>query len=339
MRNALKIAFFGASVTAQGIARNGDLNGYVDHFQKLCGTNISVVKHGFGSCQFHSMGRYALLSILLLKPDILVLEWHTTGEEKHSIEQWAKTLILCLACNVIPIVLVLPHLRLSPELQKYSSISSISSILEEGGIGRVIDLRYLVDKEGEILFRDVVHTNPFGASIYAAQLYASIRDIINKRLEHRESSIFPWQAKDFYEKDFSRILFSTLDSETIISTLRPLSIYNPFHECCEVSFWGRKGPVTPNIDIISSCQDVKPETKQVFDQWCYYERESALFAHEVRPAETVIIRARESIVDRHHTCPMLYSEQYKALAPYKHTQLRLCSSKLFYTYSGYLSFL
>jgi ABC-type Fe3+-hydroxamate transport system substrate-binding protein len=74
-----KIIFFGASVTHQK-----GTSGYFDNLSLLVGKDADLSRITFPSSEFCNAGFYNIDTVVSLKPDIVFLEWSTTGEKIYD---------------------------------------------------------------------------------------------------------------------------------------------------------------------------------------------------------------------------------------------------------------
>jgi FkbM family methyltransferase len=304
----LIISFFGASVTAQGESRNGEVNGYFSHIKKnnSLGNRVELRKHAYGSNQFYAIGKYELATVLQEKPDVLFFEWHTTGEESHSVDQWQASVELCKTCGCIPIILVLPKINADPTSQKYQ----ILDILKDEAL--ILDIRQLTGDNLNELLRDGAHTNPKGGAFYADV----ISDFIKSKLLHTafknaeaQAKVSPWLAPVFYSHKMKKIAYNKLQLCQQISHKNSLAILNPSRFDAEYGFWGTKGPTTANAFVRSSAS-TKEVKLDCMDQWCFYSRSSLLFKVTVPAGETLSITSRGDLATLINVCPKAFEQPY-----------------------------
>ncbi len=259
----MHIHCFGASVTAQSVARNGDMNGYVDCLSAMCKTNhVKVTRSAFGSCQFYNMGKFAFNSCLEGSPDILMFDWHTTGEHNHSISQWVSIVRACLLKGTLPVILVLPRRDIDLSLQKYHILNLLNSI------SLVIDLSNL--KDYEVILRDVVHTTEKGAISYAHLVWDSIKCLaLNSDALLRQICVYASALASFSDYECS-VQYSCHPIPAFASHLDQTSrLIVGLSSPSDVGVWGTKDFQVGDIKLWEPFKS-KSTIYQVFDQWCYY---------------------------------------------------------------------
>jgi hypothetical protein len=323
----IRVCFFGASVTAQGEARNGDKNGYVSHLQDLLSHlgHVKIEKHAFGSNQFYAIGKYALASILHSMPDIIFFEWHTTSEESHSIHQWVCSLQLAKKCGSEPVVLVLPRRNSDPAAPKYRILKDLTDYAS------VLDLRHLGDEQSDVIFRDTVHTTSRGGYLYATKIGGFLESTILPKMLSRESYIMqtPWLVPEFYSK-LGQIAYDRIKVDLAIDSSKYLLIRNPTPENAEYGFWGLKGPTCGNA-IVYRTPGSCPDVIRCVDQWCYYTRESLLFRLTIPAFCFVKIGVNGDIEEFSKHCPKALEEPYSVSLPTENKFFTLNITDIYYS--------
>jgi hypothetical protein len=277
----MHIHCFGASVTAQSVTRNGVKNGYVDFLSDMCKTNhVKVTRSAFGSCQFYNMGKFAFNSCLEGHPDILMFDWHTTGESNHSISQWVSIIRTCLLKGTLPVILILPRRDIDISLQKYSILDLLNSI------SLVIDLSSLRDYD--VILRDVVHTTEKGSLTYAHLVWDDIKSIaVNRDILLKQISVYTSALASFSDYECS-VHYSCHPMPAYASYLdQTYRLIVGLSSPSDVGVWGTKDFQVGDIKIWEPFKK-KSAIYHVFDQWCYYARDSLLLTHSASSNVNII---------------------------------------------------
>lgn len=326
LNSQIRISFFGASVTAQGTARNGLKTGYVSHLQDAFrnNTSIKVVKHAFGSNQFRGIGRYELANVLNEEPDVLFFEWHTTSEKDHRIDQWRNSISLCKQCGCIPVILVLPQIGSDGNNQKYQVLKHLSDL------AFVLDLRaHCQDKLGNIL-RDNAHTNALGGELYSSLISTFIKNDIIPAINagHRKKTS-PWLVKEFYDSSMADIGYNKILINHELRDGDSIYIHNISSCSMEYGLFGVKGPQTGNAKV--SIEGEKgSKVIQCSDQWCYYSRESLLLKLIVPAWSTTRAQVFGDLNLFKQICPKAFDEPYLLNAPKHNGDFTLFIRSVYY---------
>lgn len=254
----IRVLFFGASVTAQ----SGD-GGFYDNLIKIDPINI-YSKLSFGSSQFDNAGFFNLPTILSerQKPNIVFFEWSTTNEQKFDIDKLSYFVTSLLHNKILPIFLILPRIDTFKENRQsdfllYELADSFELPL--------LDLRYLLFKHLPIeLIRDLVHTTPLGASVYAGKIYKFLYSCA-------WSDIYFAKAKKFDFKKSYNLDVHEINKEIGKEQYLELK-FDAISNQSEITVSLLKGPFSPIINIFSNDSLIKEQS--IFDPWCHYEREN-----------------------------------------------------------------
>jgi hypothetical protein len=254
----IRILFFGASVTAQ----SGE-NGFYDHLVKLDSKN-AYRRLSFGSSQFDNAGFFNLPIILREqdKPDIVFFEWSTTNEQHFNPDKLSYFVMSLLHNNILPIFLLLPKIDTFKENRKsdfllYELADSFQLPL--------LDLRYLLFKHlpTEII-RDIVHTTPFGANVYASKIYKFL-------CSFGENDLLLARVAEFDFKKSYKLDVHEINKEIGKDQYLELN-FDAISTRSEITVSLLKGPFSPIINIFSNDSLIKEQS--IFDPWCHYEREN-----------------------------------------------------------------
>lgn len=269
MKKKITISFYGASVTQQGINQNGEMVGYVPYIKKNLeekSLDCEFVFHqlGFGSNHLDDAGYLYFSKLLETSPDIVFLEWHTTGLAKFDSAKYDYIIKKLLDINCIVVNLILPFKRCigKPERENIKQ----TRWYQEKGVRQINFYKLLDEKEIDKCLRDEVHTNMYGGLVYGKIISKVIEDILQGKQIVRDFGDMIAPVKNYLKapKISSFILQRDLEqNENMLITYNPMG--NPVQFFCESTI----GPFSPILDI--KYQN-KTETIMIIDQWCAYER-------------------------------------------------------------------
>jgi len=247
------ILFYGASVTQQ----SGE-SSYFDNLKKKCSDNL--IRLSYPSAQLYNAGFFNIYEIKKLNPDIVFMEWSTTGEKIYDIRKLFLILNFLTLHNIIPIFLILPQSRNYFENRR--SEDQLYQISKAYDIS-VLDLRIpcrAQNLELKDFLRDAVHTNKNGADLYSDCLANFLSDVTIKPINLTPDPLL-----------VPKINVYDLDAEVIESKSLILEIGD--HDLTsEIAIMHKVGPYTPVIEIYSN--DRLVSARNLWDQWCHYERTS-----------------------------------------------------------------
>jgi hypothetical protein len=242
----MKISFFGASVTQQ--------KGYVDEFKKkmLPNNNINVYKHGYGSMHLNDAGVCCINKVLENNPNYLFIEWFVTGYTDTCCDVYLDTIInKCANITCVPVFLLLDRTDIEKrvffnnKIKEYATTYNIHYI-------EIVNI-----ENREKYLRDAVHTTELGGHHYA--------DII-----------YNYFITNVYDKEYNFTLIKTIPP-TIYSYILHIDINKTFHNniiiegnCEIIGIYQKIGPYSGVCEI--NYNNNKTEKCNLWDQWCYFER-------------------------------------------------------------------
>ena len=243
----MKISFFGASVTQQ--------KGYVDEFEKRMlpnNYNINVYKHGYGSTHLNDAGMCYINKVLENNPNYLFIEWFVTGYTDVCCDVYLDTIInKCANIMCIPVFLLLDR----TDIEK--RISFNNKIKEYATTYNIHYIEIINIENREKYLRDTVHTTELGSHYYA--------DII-----------YNYFITNIYDKEYNFTLIKTI-LPTIYNNILYIDINKTFHNniiiegICEIiGIYQKLGPYSGVCEI--NYNNGKTEKCNLWDQWCYFER-------------------------------------------------------------------
>jgi hypothetical protein len=172
----VKIHCFGASVTAQRTNHaTGEVTGYVPNLKKLLSAkfkDLDILVTSAGSSHFDQAGYCLLPEVLRTNPDILVLDWHTTGLTQFNDQLWQAAMLQIRDAGIRTLIAAFPR---RPEFEAGTERPNIRQARElSGGCIKLLDFTKIKGFSPEVHLRDEVHTTPSGAMYYAELLAEEI---------------------------------------------------------------------------------------------------------------------------------------------------------------------
>jgi hypothetical protein len=240
------ISFFGASVTAQK-------NSYATQFPEA-----DYTKHiyGYGGSQLHSAGMCMIDTALKFNPKYCFIEWFTPTLKytEEELKDYIYTIITkCLENCTVPIFLFFPKKDDASDLweNKTKQYDYIITILNTYNIP-YIEVYKKLNKDLNILLRDIVHTTDVGAQEYFKIIYEEFL-IIQKQ---ERNFMFPPSTK-----------FENIKEISINKTIKNKILLEGTGEI--ISIHQDVGPFSNRINLIAD-GEVKPYT--LINPDCYYVR-------------------------------------------------------------------
>lgn len=177
------VVAFGASVTQQGTHHvTGEVTGYVPWLKKILADfdgSIAVDSIGAGSSHFNDAGYVLLDRVIALKPDFLILDWHSTGIGRFDDDLWASAVRILRQSGIPTLITVLPTIYLLSAARERPNIQQARAAC--GDNIYMLNLSRLVGTSivPEVHLRDGVHTNQLGAQVYAEIIADSVKTILH----------------------------------------------------------------------------------------------------------------------------------------------------------------
>lgn len=253
----MNIAFFGASVTKQ-------TNSYADYVGWELNANYK--KFGYGSMHLSDAGVCFVDEVVKNKPEICFLDWFSTSKTDYGekINDYLDAIIYKLYKNNIkPVFLLFPisemlqtRLEMYDNIRKYADIHNIFCV--------DVYSKSLEDKIPiKDLIKDYVHTTGTGAKYYAKTIIDSLNhnviNLPNKPLHSNYNPVCP--AENKYCKINKTIL--NVNIKKYIELLVEEEL---------IGIYQKVGPYSGYVEIYKD--DVFFQKINVWDVWCYYERET-----------------------------------------------------------------
>lgn len=264
------VTFYGASVTQQRINREGELTGYVPCIIEALSRefpehHFTFHQLGYGATHFDDAGLIYFADVLATRPDIVVMDWHSTGLSEFSPSAYAYIQTTLLDSGCVVLNCVLPRRRYVG-LPERANVKQ-ARYFQEMGAG-LVDLYPLIGKEIDIdrCLRDDVHTTRPGAQAYAEVILPYLRRILrNEKLPQNSGDVIPPPTEPSFPRVSKQLLSATLDHRSTLTL--SVDANEPFWLIADC----RLGPYSPLLTVSTATEETEIP---VWDQWCHYERTS-----------------------------------------------------------------
>lgn len=267
-----KIVFYGASVTRQNATQAGELVGYVPNVQRILAgalpdEDLQFAVLGFGSNHFDDAGFVYFQELLDAKPDIAILDWHSTGLSEFNPEYYAYVLRTLYARGVKVINVIFPHRAYvgKPEREhikqaRYYQCLGFPLVDLYREVGKRIDL--------DTCLRDIVHTTGEGGRVYGEIVAESLITLLTGHdIPYDTGDTIPgperYDVPEIYKYKFS--------GEVPQGHYLHLDLYQKTPHPLTLLARMKVGPYSPIIRV--SCGWAPSQSFTIWDQWCTYERE------------------------------------------------------------------
>lgn len=180
-----KIAFLGASVTAQKFAhQTGELTGYVEAFRKHHASDLGfseVLTHAWSGNRLSDAGIVCIHQMLADKPDVAVIEPMVEDRSRgldfnhRHIHYFFQS---CINAGVLPVALALPK----PGGSDPFGHRNFEILKDYCGPRKMPVIPVVMPPEMDrgLYYRDMQHTKRHGAEIYAQILSDSLPNILSR---------------------------------------------------------------------------------------------------------------------------------------------------------------
>lgn len=272
----MKVVFFGASVTQQYIHREtGEMMGYIPWLKKIIreeGLEITIDSIAAGSAHFDNAGYVLLSKVLKEKPDILVIDWHSTALDKFDPLLWNAFLSNIIDQSVHLIIAILPRRDIYKSGKKRENHLQAEQVACES-----IHLLNGYEFPGfspENHLRDIVHTTPEGGKFYALNFlkylksFTKKRDISDWNLRNYQPSFYvplPQRPSvnnwEFNLGEYIKAKKISIKYEIECNFQHPKLVMNL-----------NIGPDSPVLDILYDGEF--KNNVSLWDEWCYFKRQN-----------------------------------------------------------------
>ena len=273
-KRALRIHCFGASVTRQAIDHaTGEYTGYapkLKNFLEEDFPDLEFIVTSAGSSHFDTAGYCLLPEVLKSNPDILIIDWHTTGLGEFNNQLWLAAIQQIKQAGIPTLIALFPRRDTFQNETERPNVKQARDIA--GGCIRLLDSTAFVGFNPEIHLRDVVHTTPVGAVFYAQLLTKTINEMLgaNDKLPFQDYSEsdgpqplveVPSVSQYIMGDDFIPCVNIHVEFERDRTIETPCLILD--HEI---------GPFSPVVEI--SLDGVHELLISLWDPWCYWTRQN-----------------------------------------------------------------
>ena len=268
----MNVMFFGASVTKQK-------EGMCKVFANLNPT-FKVEAHGYGGMYLKDAGMCFIDDALKTAPQYCIIDWFSTQLQNNDIEHlstYLDTLIYkTVNANCIPIFLLLfRYDEYNDNVKKMSNerkiyYKKILKYAQKHNIP-VIDLYNTVSrkKNKELILRDTVHTTPLGSELYGKLITKQFKLLTKQNIN----------VKQPLPNHFCNIKKLTVNKKT----KKGFSVSGK----CDVV--GIEQTVGPYSGIVT----VNKEERQIWDRYCYYERNTITLDFNVNGKTKILITDKQ----------------------------------------------
>lgn len=318
------ILAFGASVTAQKTGYAHRLKQILSKFDE----SIVFQRIFAGGSHFDEAGYALLPDVFEKKPDLIILDWHSTSKVEFDQFLWDSFLSELLDKEIYIIISLLPRKdciekgKFFPNF--YQAKESSSTMID------VIDGYEFASFSPSLHLRDVVHTTNEGSYLYAEEIFIRIKNILKKISLRKENytndkpvfylskHLRPVIGKHEISKE-EHMVFENIELECFLmkSGVKPYILLDMFI-----------GPDSGFLEISSTDQQKK--LVQIWDPWCYYSRQSykKIPLHYLRSQKEKILIKVSNKIPNYSSC----RNKDFDFAPYA-TKLRVMRLKSIYTVS------
>jgi hypothetical protein len=270
----MKVVCFGASVTQQDrnhITR--EITGYVPHLKALLassalGAELEVI--AAGSSHFDCAGYSLLPDVINKNPDILILDWHSTGLNRFNQLQWHSFISELLDRNILTLIAVFPVRSC------FESRSMRPNFYQAEEVGcktvKIINGYQFRGFSPEKHLRDESHTTPAGGLLYAENLFAEIDSLVKMSASSNEgaAAVLP----PFYIASTSRPSIGRhvlgLDGYLELDSLEFVCTPDGTFPAPVILFDALIGPDSPVLLVQEAGSDDK--LLSLWDPWCHFSR-------------------------------------------------------------------
>lgn len=262
----MKICFFGASVSEQHIhSVTNEITGFVTAF-KESNLKYNICRVTSGSNSIDDAGIVYVHKVVNEQPDICIIDWATPASINCNQKSISHVYGELIAAGILPVTLILPR---SDRNQKDTPIYRLLyDYTKRHGLPFWDFQESLKDLDHSTFLKDSVHTNSFGAKIYA-NLISEYIDTIN--FDNMKVNSFS-DFKPVYFLGVSKELSKENHTKKInidITSSRNNNFYIKFF------LEQRVGPWSSFLDVFINQDEVFSKISEVelFDPWCWRERQ------------------------------------------------------------------
>lgn len=265
MKAPCHIVFFGASVTEQDVHHaTGEVSGFVTYFQRHLAEGRTVSRVSAGSSDMSDAAMIYVEEVIALKPDICVLDWVTPVLKSCDPRFVRQVYFRLMQHGILPVTVFFPR---RDRVQADTPIAREMALICETYKLPLYDASVLLEGHGaDALLRDVVHTTPEGASVYAHAM-ADLLSGLTPGLPFSFQDTAPFVVREVTASKPPPLICRKISVRSIAPTGAPA-------EFC-LALQQRVGPYSPvlSIRVFSPAGRVELPLLSLWDQWCNRERQ------------------------------------------------------------------
>ena len=263
-----KICFFGASVTAQ---ESGYAKVLSDKWKKYSKCYI----FGYGGRHLYDAGVCYIDNVLEKKPNICFIDWFSTdyNECDEKTIEYLDTIVYKFTRAECKLVFLFMQYRNNPDKREFYDFCT--KYLSDRNLSYIDVWSETKEIPIDELLRDNIHTTKYGSHIYASIIEENFADI-------KEKIVFPHNVR-----------------ETVYTNVKHIDIEREFFE--KIILKGKGEIIGFNLlvgkhsGIIYIESENKREKINIWDKWCYYNRDH--FRINMPVDGTVIITISNELFD------------------------------------------
>jgi len=274
-QRALRIHCFGASVTAQATNHaTGEQTGYAQNLKNLLEKDfpdLDFIVTAAGSSHFDQAGYCLLPEVLKSNPDILILDWHTTGLGEFNNQLWLAAIQQIKDSGILTLIALFP---MRDNFENKTERPNIKQARDSaGGRIKLVDQAAFSEFNPEVHLRDIVHTTPQGG-IYYAELLA---DMIKESLLSSDDKMRIETPCENMESQPLIKVPSVSKHSSGIDFISCVSILIEFEgdntiETPSLILDHKVGPFSPVIEL--SLNGGHERLISLWDPWCHWTRQT-----------------------------------------------------------------
>ena len=316
----MRIAFFGASVTAQGKE-----SGYFVQLEEILRCKATdepctIERFPFPACHLDDAGFFHISDVISANPSICFLEWNTTGLGSFNPNKLSFIIGSLVSNRILPVFLILPRVDTNLKATRRAEEQVYQLSTTTGAL--ILDLRDTI--KPELHLRDNVHTNQSGANLIARELDSFIDSVRPRYNYYLDQLVSP--AYQAYTFDRLAVSCSILSGERLDIGL------SDFGPSSELMLRSTIGPYSPVVDVTLIPCSEPPRSFSLLDPWCHFEREmfhSLSVSSPARPFySTALVRISHSFREPDYSIVRSTAFSYSGPRKISIAQLYSCNCKI-----------
>lgn len=267
------VSVFGASVTQQDRHhKSNEITGYFPVLKDLLTNHMpecTVSRLSAGSSHFDGAGYVLLDEVLNTKPDLLLLDWHSTSLDSFDETLWASAIQKIEKAGVPTIILIFPRKTSALEGVVARNIEQAYSV--ESNQIKILNLYSLVGRTIDIQrdLRDEVHTTATGAQVYANLVFEYTKNMLDGKIRSLNTGEEPIRTA---AANPVSVASYTIGSDYVAARKIQLELSNFDDNHIRIIADERIGPFSPVINLQTS-EEIE-RTISAWDSYCHYTRQT-----------------------------------------------------------------